>query len=130
MKVIALVVLAIALSTSIFGETLKGTVTDNAGAPISDAMILVHWDSAGSTVGLVTNVGIKKDLTIKADHHGSFAADLPAGFYDVFVSAMAFTPASRKVRILRAPVDFTLRMDVDPLITKELGNTLKASPDQ
>jgi hypothetical protein len=95
MKGILFVVLALASSTTSIGETLfKGTVTDNAGAPISGATILVHWDSAGSTVGLVTNVGIKKDLIIKTNEQGGFAADLPSGFYDVFVSAMAFTPSS------------------------------------
>jgi hypothetical protein len=128
MKGVLFVVLALASSTtSIFGETLfKGTVT-----PISGATILVHWDSAGSTVGLVTNVGIKKDLIIKTNEQGGFAADLPSGFYDVFVSAMAFTPSSRKIRILRPPAPhFTVRMDVDPLVIKELGTTVTAVPGQ
>src|SRR5215475_8798307 len=100
MRIAAVFLLSLISSTAGFGETpFKGTVTDSSGAAISGAMVLVHWDSAGSTVGLTTNIGIKKDLIIKTDEKGSFTADLPWGFYDVFFSAMAFTPTCRKIRV-------------------------------
>ncbi len=88
------VVLSLISCMAGFGDTpFTGTVTDSAGASISGAMVLVHWDPAGSRVGLTTNIGIKDDLIIKTDEKGTFAAELPSGFYDVFFSAMAFTPA-------------------------------------
>ena len=70
------------------GEMLKGAVTDSSGTPISGAMLMVHWDSAGSTVGLKSNVGIKADLIIRTKDDGTFSVDLPPGFYDVFASAL------------------------------------------
>jgi hypothetical protein len=74
-------------------------VTDSSGGAIRGAMVLVHWDSAGSTVGLNSSVGIKQDLILTTDARGSVSADLPPGFYDVFFSAMAFTPVCQKIRV-------------------------------
>ena len=127
MRIAGLVVLSLVLSPVVFGNALlKGTITDATGAGISAATILFHWDSAGSTVGLTSNVGIKQDLIIKADDKGTFAVDLPPGFYDVFVSAMAFTPVCRKIRIGRTPTqELTLLMNVDPLVAEELGTRVE-----
>lgn len=111
------------------GEMLKGAVTDSSGTPISGAMLMVHWDSAGSTVGLKSNVGIKADLIIRTKDDGTFSVDLPPGFYDVFASAPAFTPACRKVRIKpSAAVKTTFRMKPDPLYTAEMGIRVEAVP--
>jgi len=100
-------------------------VADSSGAGISGATILIHWDPAGSEVGLASNVGIKQDLVVKTDRDGKFAADLPPGFYDVFVSSMAFTPACRKLRLKgAAPLDVKFRMAVDPGVVKELGDAI------
>ncbi len=81
------------------GETLTGAVNDSSKTPISGAMVLIHWDRAGSTVGLKTNIGIKADLSIGTKDDGTFTADLPPGFYDIFVAAPAFTPTSLKIRM-------------------------------
>jgi hypothetical protein len=59
--------------------------------------VIVHWDSSGSTVGLRDNIGIKQDVIVVTDASGQYSANVPAGFYDVFVSAMAFTPIAAKV---------------------------------
>ena len=44
--------LAVVTPAIMSGESMKGAVTDWADSPISGALVLVHWDSAGSTVGL------------------------------------------------------------------------------
>jgi hypothetical protein len=98
-----------------------GTVTDSEGAVIANAQITVHWDSAGSRVGLATNVGTQNDVIARTDGEGRFRLDLPPGFYDVFVSAMAFSPQCTKVRVLR-PVKLNPKLQADPIVTKELGD--------
>jgi hypothetical protein len=116
-------------ATLAFGETFKGTVKDASDTPISGAIVLVHWDSAGSSVGLADNVGIRADLTIETKDDGSFNVDLPPGFYDIFAAARAFTPTCRKVRIkLGKAVDVVLRMKADPLYTAEMGDRVETVP--
>ena len=123
MKFLVLITAALVASDMAFGDPLfKGEVTDVEGAVIGGAMVMIHWDSAGSTVGLTTNVGMRKDLIAKTDDKGSFAVELPPGFYDVFVSATGFTPACRKIRVGAAPGNITpFRLGADPLVSKELG---------
>jgi hypothetical protein len=105
--------------------TLKGTVTDSADAPIPDAYILIHWDSSGSGVGLTSNIGLKSDVVLKSGKDGAYAAQLPPGFYDVFVSAMAFGPACRKVRTVTGKATlYNARLEVDASVTAELGDRL------
>jgi len=111
------------------GTPFLGTVTDSSGTPISGAMVLIHWDSAGSTVGLTTNVGIKDDLVIRTSEYGTFKVVVPPGFYDVFVAASAFSPTCRKTRIKAGQgQEVTLRMKVDPLYIAEMGNRIEAKP--
>jgi hypothetical protein len=127
MRIVALVVLSLIAPTIVLSDTpFKVTVMDSSAAPISAAMVLIHWDSAGSTVGLTTNVGIKEDLVIRTNGDGTFKVDLPPGFYDVFVAAMAFSPTCRKIRIKRGEsMEVTLRMNADPLYTAEMGNRVE-----
>jgi len=124
MKTIFCFVFFVGLATVAFGDArFSGAVTDENGGAISGAMILLHWDSAGSTVGLDSNVGIKKDLVLTTDEKGGFAAELPPGFYDLFVSAMAFTPTCRKIRLIGiATAEPTFRLKADPKVSRELGD--------
>jgi hypothetical protein len=119
-------VLAAGLAAVAFGNTLvNGTVTDENGGAISGAMILLHWDPAGSAVGLGSNVGIKKDQVLLTNGKGRFAAELPSGFYDLFVSATAFTPACRKIRLNGVAIsELSFRLKVDPKVTSELGDRI------
>jgi hypothetical protein len=130
MKIVELVVLSLIATTIALGDTsFKGTVADSSDTPISAAMVLIHWDSAGSTGRLTTNVGIKEDLVIRTKGDGAFNIDLPPGFYDVFVAAMAFSPTCRKFRIKRGEsLEVTLRMNADPLYTAEMGNRVETAP--
>jgi hypothetical protein len=123
MKVYTLVALSLTSSVVLFADpAFRGTVTDEAGASISVAVVLIHWDSSGSSVGLLSNVGIKEDATVRTGTDGSFSIDLPSGFYDVFVSSPAFTPVCRKIRIRdRNTVTFNARLPLDGLVSNELG---------
>jgi hypothetical protein len=107
------------------GTQVTGTVTDESGAVISGAMILIHWDSAGSKVGLRSNVGIKKDLLLATDAKGSVTIELPSGFYDLFVSATGFTPVCRKTRLNGAATsEYRFQLAVDPKVSQELSDRI------
>jgi hypothetical protein len=119
-----LLVLSFVPALGIHASELRGVVVDSEGSPIPRARILVHWDSSGSTVGLKANVGIKSDLVVESKANGEFGAELPPGFYDVFVSASAFSPECRKIRIKSGEVlPYNAKLKADPIITKELGDT-------
>ena len=90
---------------------------------------MIHWDSAGSSVSLKSNAGIKADLSIRTTNDGTFSVDLPPGFYDVFAAAPSVAPVCRRVRIKpSAALHTTFRMTADPLYTAEMGNRVEAVP--
>ena len=100
---------------------ISGTIRDSEGAVIANARVLIHWDPAGSKVGLSDNVGIESDITVATNGDGEYTASVPPGFYDVFVSSMAFSPAAAKIRVKRdKPGTWSPRLKVDPLVSREL----------
>ena len=102
---------------------IVGQVTDSSGAIIVGARVLVHWDSSGSTVGRSDNIGTKQDVIVVTDRFGNYSASVPAGFYDVFVSAMSFTPSASKVRVKKAKTsECNAKLPVDTLVMKELAH--------
>jgi hypothetical protein len=115
---------AIALFTSAVPPAngkLSGSVTDQNGAALSEAFVVVHWDPSGSTVGLASNIGISHDLNLQSGKDGGYSVDLPPGFYDVFVSSMAFTPSCQKVRVWPGEsTTFSPKLAVSPVVIKEL----------
>src|SRR5580658_6664487 len=118
-----LILLSIPLLSAEPQFVITGQVTDSEGAAIANARVLVHWDSSGRTVGLTNNIGITQDVSVMTDASGNYSASVPAGFYDVFVSAMAFTPTAAKVRVKEGQhATFSTRLRADPLVTKELGH--------
>lgn len=128
MRLAAIIMFAVVSATiTQAAESVKGIVADSSGAVLPEATVRFHWDPAGSTVGLTSNVGIARDLVVKTDQQGRFKADLPPGFYDVFVSAMAFTPVCRKIRVAPTRVqELTFSMSVEPLYTDEFGFKIEA----
>jgi hypothetical protein len=95
--------------------------------PIPGALVFIHWDSAGSTVGVKDNTEVKTDLAIRTKDDGTFSVDVPSGFYDVFAASPAFTPVCRKVRIKPGVAgQLTFRMNPDLLYTAEMGNRVEA----
>jgi hypothetical protein len=104
---------------------LAGLITDSEGAAIGHALVYIHWDPSGSGVGLKTNLGLKQDLVLTTDKAGRFYAALPPGFYDVFVSAPAFSPECRKLRVRPGePARYAAKLSADPSVTKEIGDTM------
>ena len=129
MRIVLLLILGIIAPATVCCETLKGVVRDSSDAPISGARVLIHWDSAGSTVGLRDNIGIKADLIISTKGDGTFSVELPPGFFDVFATSPAFTPACRKARVKPGQtIELIFRINADPLYTSEMGNRVEAVP--
>jgi Carboxypeptidase regulatory-like domain len=103
-------------------SVITGRVTDSEGAAIAKARVLVHWDSSGGEVGLTGNTGTTQDVSVLTDASGAYSAGVPAGFYDVFVSAPAFTPSAAKVIVKQGQrATLSVKLRVDPLVSKELG---------
>lgn len=102
-------------------SVIKGVVRDSEGAAIGGAYVLIHWDSSGSTVGLTTNLGSKEDTRVTTNRTGEFSVEVPPGFYDVFVSAMSFSPQCRKIRVRAGETStYSPKLKPDPLVGKEL----------
>jgi hypothetical protein len=58
---------------------------------------------------------------------GQFESEVPPGFYDVFISAMGFSPQCRKMRVkLGQMARYDAKLKADPLVTKELGDRFEA----
>ena len=115
---LSLLLLSAVISTS--ATTLSGTVRDSEGAVISNAHVIVHWDPSGSNY-LKDNFGIKQDIAATTDSNGNFSVELPPGFYDLFVTAMAFTPHCDKVRLKdKAAKTYEVKLKISPVTSKEL----------
>lgn len=112
-------------------SVIEGKVTDCEGAALANARILLHWDSSGSTAGLKDNIGMKHDIAGVSDIAGNYSVHVPPGFYDIFVSAKAFTPIAAKVRVKSdQPATFDASVCPDPQVSKELAHYFYTSLDQ
>jgi hypothetical protein len=60
-------------------------------------------------------------VIVVTDTSGHYSADVPAGFYDVLVSAPAFTPIAAKVIVKEQKAIFNAKLYMDPLVSKEIG---------
>ncbi len=119
---LVIVFLCLAWLSAASQSAITGKITDSEDAVIANARVLVHWDSSGSTVGLKDNVGIKRDVIVVTDASGQYSADVPAGFYDVLISAPAFTPIAAKVIVKEGQkAMLNAKLYVDPLVSKEIG---------
>ena len=128
-RVLVVLLLLVSVQLLCAGEnrqiTIRGMVTDSEGAIVRDAFVVAHWDSSGATVGLKDNPGTLHDVTLSTDVNGEFSAELPPGFYDIFVAAAGFSPECRKVRLKVGPIEnFRVSLKADPLVTRELGSPI------
>ena len=100
-----------------FSSTISGTVRDTEGAVIGKARITIHRDSTnGKKEGA--------DLVVTSDKNGEFVLKVDPGFYDIFVSAPAFSPQCTKINVSGSePGIYMPRLHADPLVTKERGDT-------
>jgi|SRR5438552_19130202 len=127
--IVGFLLLCISQLSAAAQSVISGQVTDSEGAVLAKARVLLHWDPSGSTVGLTDNIGTTQDITVVTDASGNYSTSVPSGFYDVFVSAMAFTPTAAKVRVKQGQrATFSTKLRADPLVTKELGHEIYAAP--
>jgi len=119
MKTLSVVLLLLMSAVASKATTLSGTVRDSEGAVIPKAHVVIHWDASGSNY-LGDNLGIKEDITVSTDSEGKFSLELPQGFYDVFVTATAFTPRCEKLRLKDKPKTFDVKLKLSPVASKEL----------
>jgi len=120
MNFIRFTVLLLLAVVSTRAATLSGAVRDSEGAVISNAHGIVHWDSSGSNF-LKDNLGITQDIAATTDSSGHFFVELPPGFYDILVTAMAFTPHCDKVRVKdKEPRTYEVKLKISPVTSKEL----------
>src|ERR1700722_3372092 len=66
---------------------------------------------------------VSSDVIVMTDASGRYSAGVPGGFYDVFVSAMAFTPTAAKVRVKKEQrITYNSTLRSDPLVTRDLAH--------
>lgn len=101
------------------GGKLAGVVRDSEGAVISNAIVLVHWDTDGSQGASGTT---PDDRRLVTDKTGEFSANLTPGFYDIAVFAHAFSPKAHKVRIrIGQTTNDEVTLPLDPQMSAERG---------
>jgi hypothetical protein len=119
---LALVFLCLASLFADAYSAITGQITDSEGAVIANARLLVHWDASSNAVSPRNDIGIKQDLIVVTDASGHYSANVPTGFYDVFVSAPGFTPIAAKVIVKQGQkAVLNAKLYVDPLVSKEIG---------
>lgn len=120
MNILRLTLLLLLTTVSTTAAALVGTVRDSEGAVIPHAVVIIHWDAAGSNY-LKDNIGIKEDVTATTDSNGRFSVSLPPGFYDVFVAATAFSPSCDKIRLKgNGSKTYDVKLKVSQLTLQEL----------
>ncbi len=76
---------------------LRGKVTDENGAAITVASVLVHPDRHLPHTPPTPDFG--EDVRLEVNQKGEFSARLAPGLYDVVAFAHVFSPQCAKVRI-------------------------------
>src|SRR6476646_10304316 len=92
---VALLLLSVSFVAAQQQSGIAGQFVDSEGAAIANARVLVHWDSAGSKVGLSDNVGIQNDIIMTTDAGGRYSAEVPTGFYDASIASCCRFAASQ-----------------------------------
>jgi hypothetical protein len=93
--------------------TLKGVVTDSAGAVIPGALVRVErWKTNDARQFFLAN-----EIPMYTGTNGEFSRLLPPGIYDVFISGALFSPVAKKVKIESNKVTMVSpQLQYDPLI--------------
>ena len=121
LRFLSIVSVAFVLSVAAFAHaengTVKGRVVDATDYGIANARLFFHRDPTGSVPS--ANVGAKQDGEVATDKDGNFEMSLPRGIYDVFVSAPAFSPYCKKIRVKRG-LELKVKLSVDQVTIKEM----------
>ncbi|MGC2528891.1 MAG: carboxypeptidase-like regulatory domain-containing protein [Candidatus Acidiferrum sp.] len=96
MKRLRLLFLLALTPLSVHAAIFSGVVLDSQGASIHKAYVVIRWDSVGID-GVKENLGTNEIKTTTTDETGHFSLELPAGLYDIFVSAAGFSPHCEKI---------------------------------
>lgn len=97
MKRLRLLFLLALTPLSVHAAIFSGVVLDSQGASIHKAYVVIRWDSVGID-GVKENLGTNEIKTTTTDETGHFSLELPAGLYDIFVSAAGFFSTLREDR--------------------------------
>jgi hypothetical protein len=98
---------------------IKGKVSDSEGSAIAEAHVIFHADLAGRSNRMAI-----LDQSRETDAAGRFNIQLEPGFYDVCVTAMAFTPICKKVLVTSSKTsEHDVKLKADPLVSEHLADT-------
>ena len=93
------------------------TVTDEPGAVIAKALVLLHADR------LERGNPKSFNLELRTSSEGKAEAVFPSGFYDVFVASTGFSPHCEKLRLRDGrPATLKIVLAVDKLMLDEYGD--------
>lgn len=95
-------------------------VTDQLGAVIGKAFVLLHAD-------VLERENPKPfSMDLRTSSEGEAKAELPSGFYDLFIASTGFAPHSEKLRVRDGkPVTVKVVLKVDRLMLNEYGDRFK-----
>ncbi|MGC1482904.1 MAG: carboxypeptidase-like regulatory domain-containing protein [Candidatus Acidiferrum sp.] len=117
MKRLRLLFLLALTPLSVHAAIVSGTVLDSQGASIAKAYVVIRWDSVGLD-GVKENLGTNENKAIMTDETGHFSLELPAGVYDIFVSAAGFSPHCEKITVkAKESLRYEARMSVSRIST-------------
>jgi hypothetical protein len=92
-------------------------VTDQLGAVIGKAFVLLHSDS------LERENPKPFSMELRTDSEGEAKGELPSGFYDLLIASTGFAPRCEKLRVRDGkPVTIKVVLRVDKLMSSEYGD--------
>ena len=92
-------------------------VTDQLGAVIGKAFVLLHADA------LERENPKPFSMDLRTSSEGEAKAELPSGFYDLFVASTGFAPHCEKIRVRHGkPVTVKIVLKLDKLMSNEYGD--------
>jgi hypothetical protein len=98
-------------------STLTIRVTDQLGAVIGKAFLLLHADA------LERENPKPFSMELRTSSEGEAKAELPSGFYDLFVASTGFAPHCEKLRVRDGkPVTVKIILKLDKLMSDEYGD--------
>jgi hypothetical protein len=81
--------------------------------------VLIHCDPTSHSSEATPNEA--QDVSVVTDSSGVYSITVPAGFYDVFISAPSFTPIAAKVIVKQhEQAKFNPKLRVDPQVSKQI----------
>jgi hypothetical protein len=98
-------------------STLRVRVTDQLGAVIGKAFVLLHSDA------LERENPKSFTIELRTSSEGEAKGVLPSGFYDLFIASTGFAPHCEKLRVRDGkPATVKVVLRVDKLMSNEYGD--------